>query len=99
MELQKKIVQDYLLIYSNPTLKVISKDTGIQMTRVFRIMNGSRMKLDEYEAFKKSIDNRRGMSNLQKLIKDIQKSFSRIEVEKLEQSLSQKLRLIALKEG
>ncbi len=51
MELQKKILQQYTSLKSNPTLKEISADTGIQVTRIFRIMNGAMLHLNEYEIF------------------------------------------------
>ena len=35
----------------NPTLRKISEDTNIQITRVFRILNGSEMKISEFEIF------------------------------------------------
>jgi len=49
--LQTSIIQNYRAIYPDHTLKEISNLTGIQLTRVFRILNGSEMKLSEYSAF------------------------------------------------
>ena len=51
--LQTSIIQNYRKIYPDHTLKEISNLTGIQLTRVFRILNGSEMKLSEYSAFTK----------------------------------------------
>jgi hypothetical protein len=55
MNLQKKVIGNYLGLSNRPTLKQISLETKIQQTRVFRILNGSEMKLYEYEIFKKLI--------------------------------------------
>jgi hypothetical protein len=43
-------------IKGSPSLKIISEDTGIQITRVFRLFNGYEMKLSEYEVFKLKVD-------------------------------------------
>lgn len=51
--LQTKILDKYRSIHPDHTLKEISQLTGIQITRVFRIFNGSEMKLSEYSAFLK----------------------------------------------
>ena len=57
VNLQKLILKKYNLVHNHPTLRFISEDTGIQITRVFRIINGHEMKLSEYERFQSSIDN------------------------------------------
>ncbi len=51
MNLQKEILDQYMAKNKKPTLKFISKQTGIQMTRVFRILNGATMSVLEYERF------------------------------------------------
>lgn len=56
MELQKKILQDYKTLYPNESLRETSSRTAIQLTRVFRLFNGSAMKLAEYEAFHRLIE-------------------------------------------
>ena len=55
MALQNSVLAEYKKIYPKKTLKEISVDTGIQVTRVFRLFNGSEMKLAEYEKFKLAI--------------------------------------------
>lgn len=54
---QNTILKNFRKTFPNKTLKTISAETGIQMTRVFRIMNGSEMKIGEYEAFEKALLN------------------------------------------
>jgi|SaaInlStandDraft_2_1057019.scaffolds.fasta_scaffold414876_1 hypothetical protein len=55
MKEQKEIIKQYMELNNNPTMRWVSADTGIQLTRVFRLMNGCLMKLDEYFAFKNKV--------------------------------------------
>ena len=56
MSLQTNILKDYRSLFPQDTLREISNRTGIQLTRVFRLLNGSPMKLAEYESFYDIID-------------------------------------------
>lgn len=56
MSLQHKIFQRYYSAVPKLTYRQISKETGIQITRVFRIVNGSKMKLEEYQAVEQAIN-------------------------------------------
>lgn len=60
MESQRQILQNYLELYANPSMRAIADDTGIQLTRVFRLMNGSKMKFEEYQIFTKKIQLKQG---------------------------------------
>lgn len=51
MKLQEEILNQFNRQFPNATLKEVSKKTGIQITRVFRIINGYEMKISEYEKF------------------------------------------------
>ncbi len=62
MDLQTTILNQYMLLNGKPTLKKISADTGIQLTRVFRILNGSTMKLSEYQIFNKKVKEKMGLT-------------------------------------
>lgn len=48
---QKQLLLNYKTTFPDDTLKIISKKTGIQQTRVFRLFNGSEMKISEYKSF------------------------------------------------
>lgn len=48
MNKQELMIKDFRAKFNNPTLKTVSKMTGIQMTRVHRIFKGHEMKLREY---------------------------------------------------
>ena len=63
MDLQKIVMNQYMLLNGKPTLKKISEDTGIQLTRVFRLFNGSTMKLSEYQIFSKKVKEKMGLTD------------------------------------
>lgn len=58
MSLQEITIKRYLEQFPNQSLREISTNTNIQITRVFRLLNGSPMKLMEYEAFERVIDQK-----------------------------------------
>lgn len=51
MSVQVLILKLFKEAYPNAKLKDISDKTGIQITRVFRLMNGAEMKVSELESF------------------------------------------------
>lgn len=53
MDLQQSILAEFHIAYPQVTLKKASELLGIQITRVFRLLNGQEMKLKEYEKFKR----------------------------------------------
>lgn len=55
MSLQSRILKEYRQQFPHHTLREISAVTNIQLTRVFRLMNGAAMKLEEFEQFTKAI--------------------------------------------
>lgn len=58
MSSQQKIINRYRQIYPNETLRETSARTGIQITRVFRLLSGKRMRVEELEAFEKAINSK-----------------------------------------
>ncbi|MBD65243.1 MAG: hypothetical protein CME62_08550 [Halobacteriovoraceae bacterium] len=53
MSLQQQVLKLYKENFPTSTLQSISDQTGIQITRVFRIFNGAEMKVTEYETFQR----------------------------------------------
>lgn len=49
--LQKVIIEQFTKKHSDPTYKEMVGLTGMEQTRLFRIINGSAMKLNEFEIF------------------------------------------------
>lgn len=56
MSLQTNILKEYRNLFPTETLREISQRSGIQLTRIFRLLNGSSMKLSEYEVFHEIIE-------------------------------------------
>lgn len=57
MNVQKELLENYLKKFSDPTLKEISAATGLNISRVFRLLNGAKMRLSEYLIFKNLVDD------------------------------------------
>ena len=49
--LQEVVLEQFYRKYKKPTYKEMVKITGIEQTRLFRIKNGSHMRVDELEKF------------------------------------------------
>lgn len=58
MSYQQNILKKYREIFPKKPLRVTSQETGINLTRVFRIFNGSEMKISEFEAFENVLNNK-----------------------------------------
>ena len=97
MNLQQKIIQDYMEAFGCPTLRSIALDTGIHVTRVFRIIRGSRMKLDEYEIMKKKVDEKRGGHGLTKVVSEILDKLPARELSEIEAILRRRLKTFTLR--
>jgi hypothetical protein len=92
MELQKTILNQYMLLNGRPTLKKISEDTGIQLTRVFRLFNGSTMKLCEYQVFNKKVKEKMGLTNgLEEIAFECSMRLSPTAIKDLELFLKRKI--------
>lgn len=99
MNQQKKILETYIEEFNRPTLREIAEQTGIQITRIFRIMNGSSMKYSEYLIFRELIEKKKGLnSELIQIVEDATLSLSADAIEKIHNMLERKIRLIRLME-
>lgn len=93
MCLQEKTIQDYLKNFKNPTLKQISTDTGINLTRIFRILQGSSMKLNEFEVFTEKIKGKKRLAgDFNQLINDSQESLGIEDFMQVKRILTRKLK-------
>lgn len=100
MKFQESILQQYMKLTGNVTLKSISNDTGLQMTRIFRLLNGAEMKLNEYRKFFWKIQDRCGLkSDLQNLVDECVLRLPIGPIKEIEQILSRKLKLWNLTHG
>lgn len=57
MSIQKIVLKQFHEKYPHAKLREISDHTGIQITRVFRILNGAEMKVSELESFQNLTTN------------------------------------------
>ena len=96
MELQEQIIKNYYETFGREkTLKEISNHLGIQITRVFRILNGYEMKLTEYEKFNSitQLENSKNSKNLVETAIRGEKVFSIKTRNQMKQILEMKIRL------
>ncbi|MBT3586351.1 MAG: hypothetical protein HN509_15700 [Halobacteriovoraceae bacterium] len=93
MSLQDQVLKKFESMGGKKTLKEMAGMTGLSLTRVFRLQNGSRMKLDEYEIIKKLIGERDCSTRLIKLIEEAQLSLSPETLEEFAKKLELKVRL------
>ncbi len=97
MDIQKTILGQYMLLNQKPTFKEISKDTGIQVTRVFRLFNGSTMKLSEYQVFNRKVKEKMGLtSGLEDVAFECSMKLSPESIKELEVFLKRKITLWTL---
>lgn len=75
LDVQKKMLKSFMESYGSPTLKKASQLTGIQMTRLFRILNGYEMRLGEYLMLEKLIHQRQGIGPLDDIIMSCQRTL------------------------
>jgi hypothetical protein len=58
MKSQSEIIKNYKKAYPNDKLREVSKRTGINLTRVYRIFQGKEMSMGEFEIFNKLVDEK-----------------------------------------
>lgn len=99
MNLQKTILSQYVLLNQEPTLKKISEDTGIQLTRVFRLFNGSVMKLSEYQVFQHRIKEKMGLTDaLSEIAFDCSLKLSPEAIKEIDVYLKRKIEIWKIKQ-
>lgn len=100
MQLQKIILGQYVLLNDEPTLKRISADTGIQITRVFRLFNGATMKLSEYQIFQNKVKEKMGLTNtLEAIAFDCSLKLSPEAIKDIEVYINRKMDIWKLKQN
>lgn len=94
MQAQTTILREFMNDFNHPSIKKTSELTGIQLTRVFRLLNGSQMKLSEYLIFNSLINQKKGQStSLLELVNECSDNFSQIAMRDIENNLRRKLEL------
>lgn len=99
MFLQEKVLKQYFELMKKPTFKEMAEDTGIQVTRIFRLFNKAPMKLDEFQIFERRVKELTGMtSTLEDMAYECSISLGVEAVKDLELYLLRKLQLWKLKQ-
>lgn len=98
--MQEELIQRYMNISDHPTFRQISEETGIQITRVFRLFNGSKMKLHEFESFGRVISKKSGLEmDMGDLGRQCQMTLPLKKLKELEQYLRRELMKAHLANG
>lgn len=99
--LEKEIIRRYRQVFPNDTLKMISEKTGIQITRVFRIMNGKPMKVRELELFESILNleckENKNLTEIERLTKLASSTLSIKELEHIIAFIERKIQNVELK--
>ena len=89
-----------MLLNDQPTLKKISADTGIQVTRVFRLFNGSTMKLSEYQIFQHKVKEKMGLTDtIEAIAFECSLKLSHQAIKEIEVFLNRKMEIWKLKQA
>ncbi len=92
MDLQKTIFKKYFEAKGKKTLREMAEETGINLSRIFRLLNGCKMRLDEYEKFDVVIKGN-NKNQLKDLIEDCDKKLSVITLKEIEMFINRKIDL------
>ena len=103
MNLQETVLTKFKAAYPGLSLKEVAELTGIQVTRVFRIFNGSEMKLKEFEVLEKILQERNESGEtfvqFQKVMNSFYNSATHGELQELMTELSHSLSVKSILRG
>lgn len=93
MGAQEQIIQNFKAAFGPIPLKEISRLTGIHMTRVFRLMNGYEMRLEESQKFINAIPRVKSEVELVDLARDCEQKLPSAIVGDIALLMRRRLRL------
>lgn len=94
---QQNILKRFKELYGDLTYKEITRISGIQHTRNFRIFNGYEMKLSEYLTYQKIVEKKaQQMTSLVKTVSQCQEVLSLEDLKSIEKLCVKKLELFSL---
>lgn len=95
MQLEQQTIEQYKKTFPFETLRETSERTGIQITRIFRLFGGKKMRVSELEAFKNAIDAKKGVTKYttryQNLLQELILTFDEKELSFIGDYLERKL--------
>ncbi len=96
MSVQSIVLRQLKETYPQAKLKEISEKTGIQITRVFRLLNGAEMKVSEWEKIKTLTDINNGIEDFLATAKECALSLSPQRRQAFHSSMQQALKILEL---
>ena len=96
-KMQEQILRQYKKLKGSQSLRKMSEDTGIDSTRIFRIVHGSEMRLGEYEIFRaKILAENKGVGDFHELLDNSVKNLDIKFLNDVQDFIKRKLRLSSL---
>lgn len=92
--LQKVIIEQFQKKFSNPTYKEMVELTGIEQTRLFRIKNGTPMRLEEFERILTLLSE---TNNPMNLFFDCYKYLDQKSISEVEHNIHRKIALAKMR--
>lgn len=92
---QVDVLNKYAQAKGKQTLREISQDTGINTSRLFRLMNGYEMKISEYQIFERKLEEYE-FGEHQRVLELMKHCLSSLEsptIEEIEKILHTKVKL------
>ncbi|CBW25232.1 hypothetical protein BMS_0307 [Halobacteriovorax marinus SJ] len=99
-EIQKDLLEQYMAMFKKPTIANLSRDSGIQKTRFFRLLNGMDMRLSEFLILKERIltlSNTNSSESLQSIAHECELQLEQSEISELAQMMKRKMRRVNLR--
>ena len=96
VNLQEATIKQYKELFPKETLKEISVKTKIQITRLFRLFNGSEMKISEYEVFQNLMDEKVNNNDFYKLAKKCTQTLSYNRMNYIYAQMSQAIKVVGM---
>ena len=95
MTLQQKTLHRYRQLFPHETLRETSARTSIQITRVFRLFNGKKMKVEELEAFVSILNQKKAenasVCRLSHVVEEASTSLSNEELAKMAEYVARRI--------
>lgn len=89
-QLQSRVLKKYQETFPDQTLRTIAKNTGINISRVFRLFNGYEMKISELEKFEETIQKKKKLNfKYSNFIKMAETCYMQLENNQLERIMEE----------
>ncbi len=95
-KLETCVLKNYASTFANPTLKTMANDSGINLSRIFRLLNGHSMRVEEMVVFQNRTHQRTG-TTLEQIakIREILEMFPPEWADEIKQEITKKQKLLS----